>query len=795
MSLKTVASSSGGGGGSGTVTTVSTGTGLTGGPITTSGTISLANTAVTAGTYGNSTYVSQITVDAQGRITAASNVAILSGGSGTVTSVNVSGGTTGLTTSGGPVTSSGTITIAGTLAVANGGTGVTVSSGANSVVLRDASSNITGNAFFAGFTSVAASGTTITLTAASTPVYSITGSGGQVIQLPNATTLPSGTIFSFNNNQSSGAITVNNASGTLIVSVPSGGYTTIVLLSNATSAGSWDRHDQTPSNVSWSTNTFDYPGSITSATWNGAVVAVNRGGTGTATPSLVAGTNVTISGTWPNQTINSTGGGGGGGTYTRTSFTATAGQTSFSATYTVNYVEVYVNGVLLNAADYTATTGTTVVLAVAAAAGDIVEIIALNISFTSGVTVAGTPVSGQLAAWTSATSIQGISGYPTLQSVQTGNFTAVSGNAYSVNTTSAAITVTFPASPSVGDIVQLTDYAGTWQTNNVTISPNGNKINGSTSSFVAVTNRESISFIYIDATQGWLPYSGINASPFSAYAVSYLVISGGGGGGGSAVNGGSAGGGGAGGLVTGTVQLVKNSQYNIIVGAGGTGGVGATAPTSGASSSISGSVISSISTIGGGYGGYWPNNTASAAAASGGSGGGAAGVATGTATGAAGTSGQGFKGGDSTALSAGGTAGGGGGSSAVGQNAVSSGVDGAGGAGTASSITGSSVTYAGGGGGGHYTGGTSGAGGAGGGGAGGTGGTTATSGTANTGGGGGGGGSAVAVTGKGGAGGSGVVILSIATANYTGTYTGSPTVTTSGSNTILTFTASGSYTA
>ena len=62
-----------------------------------------------------------------------------------------------------------------------------------------------------------------------------------------------------------------------------------MLLSNATSAGSWDRHDQGPSNVSWSTNTFDYPGSITSATWNGNVIAINRGGTnGTATPTAGA---------------------------------------------------------------------------------------------------------------------------------------------------------------------------------------------------------------------------------------------------------------------------------------------------------------------------------------------------------------------------------------------------------------------------------------------------------------------------------------------------------------------------
>jgi hypothetical protein len=72
--LKTV---SGGGGGSGTVTSVGTGTGLTGGPITTTGTISLANTAVTAGSYGNASTVSQVTINAQGQVTNAVNVAIV----------------------------------------------------------------------------------------------------------------------------------------------------------------------------------------------------------------------------------------------------------------------------------------------------------------------------------------------------------------------------------------------------------------------------------------------------------------------------------------------------------------------------------------------------------------------------------------------------------------------------------------------------------------------------------------------------------------------------------------------
>ena len=72
--LKTVAISSGGT--NGTVTNIATGTGLTGGPITTTGTISLANTTVVAGSYGNATTVSQVTINAQGQVTNAVSVAI-----------------------------------------------------------------------------------------------------------------------------------------------------------------------------------------------------------------------------------------------------------------------------------------------------------------------------------------------------------------------------------------------------------------------------------------------------------------------------------------------------------------------------------------------------------------------------------------------------------------------------------------------------------------------------------------------------------------------------------------------
>lgn len=127
-----------------------------------------------------------------------------------------------------------------------------------------------------GFSSIVASGTQVVLVANSNKSWVVTGSGGQVIKLPDATTLANGTLFYFNNNQSSGAITINNNLNTLIASIPSGGYTQITLLSNSIAAGSWERHEQAPSNVSWSTNTFDYSGSITGATWNGVSIADNR---------------------------------------------------------------------------------------------------------------------------------------------------------------------------------------------------------------------------------------------------------------------------------------------------------------------------------------------------------------------------------------------------------------------------------------------------------------------------------------------------------------------------------------
>ena len=104
-----------GGGGNGTVTQVNTGTGLTGGPITTTGTVSLANTTVTAGTYGNATSVAQVVINAQGQITSASNVAISIGGQLTyVGTWNASTNSPALTSSVGTLNNYYVVNVAGT---------------------------------------------------------------------------------------------------------------------------------------------------------------------------------------------------------------------------------------------------------------------------------------------------------------------------------------------------------------------------------------------------------------------------------------------------------------------------------------------------------------------------------------------------------------------------------------------------------------------------------------------------------------------------------------------------------
>ena len=266
----------------------------------------------------------------------------------------------------------------------------------------------------------------------------------------------------------------------------------------------------------------------------------------------------------------------------------------------------------------------------------------------------------------------------------------------------------------------------------------------------------------------------------ASVTASYLVVAGGAGGGAGLTTGGGGAGAGAGGYRTGTASLNPTLSYTVTVGAGGTGAT--SDGIRGASGSDS--VFNAITSTGGGGGSG--RSTSSGAGSNGGSGGGATFLGTIGAGNTPSTSpSQGNNGGTGDTVGGGG-GGGGGGASAVGTNAGLT-TAGNGGAGTASSITGSSVTYAGGGGGGNYTGNSAGSGGAGGGGAGAISSSAGTAGTANLGGGGGGGGAGLGVFAAGGNGGSGIVIISYVGAQQ---FSGG-VVTSSGGNTIHTFTTSG----
>ena len=118
----------------------------------------------------------------------------------------------------------------------------------------------------------------------------------------------------------------------------------------------------------------------------------------------------------------------------------------------------------------------------------------LKVASVSG---SGTTGVGQL-------SFAEVSGGTSWQAVKTSTFTAVAGEGYFINTTSGAIEMDLPAG-NIGDEVSFIDYAGTFDSNALTIDPNGSeKIAGSTDSLTVSTERAANTLVYVDSTQGWL---------------------------------------------------------------------------------------------------------------------------------------------------------------------------------------------------------------------------------------------------------------------------------------------------
>jgi len=97
-----------------------------------------------------------------------------------------------------------------------------------------------------------------------------------------------------------------------------------------------------------------------------------------------------------------------------------------------------------------------------------------------------------------------VSGGAAWQAVKTSGFTAVAKEGYFCDTTSAAFTATLPVSATIGDFISFVDYAGTFDTNNLTIARNGHNIQGVAEDLTVSVERAGLTLVYVDSTQGWL---------------------------------------------------------------------------------------------------------------------------------------------------------------------------------------------------------------------------------------------------------------------------------------------------
>jgi len=108
-------------------------------------------------------------------------------------------------------------------------------------------------------------------------------------------------------------------------------------------------------------------------------------------------------------------------------------------------------------------------------------------------------------SWTASGGGGGGGSYISWQSsVKTSNFNAVANEGYFCNTNGGAFTATLPSSPTSGDRIAFIDYKNTWNTNNLTVARNGNKIQDDFNNLTANSQRGSVTLIYADATVGWL---------------------------------------------------------------------------------------------------------------------------------------------------------------------------------------------------------------------------------------------------------------------------------------------------
>ena len=193
------------------------------------------------------------------------------------------------------------------------------------------------------------------------------------------------------------------------------------------------------------------------------------------------------------------------GTSARFNYTATAAQTTFTGAdtngetlaYDAGFADVYLNGVRLSGADITITSGTSVVLAAGASAGDLLDIVAYG-TFNVATVAASAITSGTISESRLLASALGA-----VWESNSNDFTADARKNYFCDTSSNDIDVTLP-SGTIGDEIRFLDVAGNFSTNDLTILYGSSKIQGASSNLDVATDRAGFALVYYNSTQGWL---------------------------------------------------------------------------------------------------------------------------------------------------------------------------------------------------------------------------------------------------------------------------------------------------
>ena len=225
------------------------------------------------------------------------------------------------------------------------------------------------------------------------------------------------------------------------------------------------------------------------------LLPIANGGTATSTPALVAGTGVTISGTWPNQTINAT---GTGGTVTSVAGTGTVNGISLSGTVTSSG-SLTLGGTLSGVANAALTNSSVTVTAGSGMSGGGAVALGSSITLTNaGVTsiVAGTGISISGATGAVTVSASGGAGF----TARTTTYTALSGDNVLANTSGGSWTLTLPASPSTGNTVQVMDSIGTFDTYPLTVARNGQTIMSAAEDMTLSVEGAATIFVYNGST-------------------------------------------------------------------------------------------------------------------------------------------------------------------------------------------------------------------------------------------------------------------------------------------------------